>query len=192
MCYNNQYIYRYKYSILLYHKINFMSSALFSFLGGKTMNLPEIFNSLSKLQESNSISEIYKLNDDLKTHNLALSAKDAKDIIKTRNNVLKAQGRIELNLDVMKSIIKELGKSSYVNQDNLVETISDMYEVFHYVKNSTSDFLCDEEILKTIMFFYNTVYGGSVELIKGKGIEKIIDNFRNNKDIDDIKEEEDN
>lgn len=172
--------------------MNFVSSALFSFLGGKTMNLPEIFNSLSKLQESNSINEISKLNDDLRTHDLVLSVKDAKDIINTRNNALKAQGRIELNLDVMKSIIKELGKSSYVNQDNLVETISDMYEVFHYVKNSTSDFLCDDEILKTIMFFYNTVYGGSMELIKGKGIEKIIDNFRNGKDIDDIKKEEEN
>lgn len=156
------------------------------------MNLPQIFDSLNNLQKSNMISELLKFNDKLMEHNLILTPADAKDIIKERDSILKSHGRIELNINVTKAIIKELGDSLYVNQDNLAETINDMYEIFHYIKNSTSDFLSDVEILETIMFFYNKVYSGSTELLKGKGIEKIISNFRNNKELTNLKDEEDN
>lgn len=153
------------------------------------MNLPKIFDSINKSQEFNSIDKIFKLNDILRDYNLVLDVEDIKDIINSKNNTLRSQGRIELNLNVIESIIKELGKSPYINQENFVETVNDMYAVFHHVKNRTSDLLCDKDVLKAIMFFYNSVYNGSMELVMGKGTEKIINNFKHNKELTCIEEE---
>jgi hypothetical protein len=44
-------------------------------------------------------------------------------------------------------------------------------------------------VLKAIMFFYNSVYNGSMELVMGKGTEKIINNFKHNKELTCIEEE---
>jgi hypothetical protein len=70
-----------------------------------------------------------------------------------------------------------------------VETVNDVYAVFHHVKNRTSDLLCDKDVLKAIMFFYNSVYNGSMELVMGKGTEKIINNFKHNKELTCTEEE---
>ncbi|MFL0196841.1 DUF6323 family protein [Clostridium sp. WILCCON 0269] len=156
------------------------------------MSMPEIFHSLSDFKRLNAVNELLKLNTYLKKQNLTLTLEDMKDILNTRNFTLKAHGRIELDINLTKDIIKELGNSPYVNQHNLVESINDIYEIFHYIKNCTSDFLGDEEIFKAVMFFYNKVYNGSIELLKGKGIEKIISNFKNNKYLTNINDEEDN
>ncbi|KAA8667666.1 DUF6323 family protein [Clostridium sp. MT-14] len=154
------------------------------------MNLPKIFDSVSKSKKSNSIDEIFKLNAELSKYNLVLGVEDIKDIINAKNSTLKSQGRIELNLDIIEFIIRKIGKSPYVNQDNLVETINDMYAIFHYVKNCTSDFLPDKQVLEALMFFYGNVYNGSMELVMGKGTEKIINNFRHGKKLTCREEEE--
>ncbi|WP_368490616.1 DUF6323 family protein [Clostridium sp. BJN0013] len=154
------------------------------------MNLLEMFNSLNNIEKSKDITELLKLNKHLKKQNLFLKEWDVKDIIETRNITLKAQGRLELNMNILKDIIRELAYSPYVNQHNLVENINDIYEIFHYIKNHTSDFLEDEEIFKAIMFLFNKVYNGSTELMKGKGIERIVNNFRSGRELTDMEDEE--
>ncbi|MCH3963351.1 MAG: DUF6323 family protein [Clostridium sp.] len=154
------------------------------------MYLPEIFNSIS-MSRYDRTNEIIKLNKQLKKEGIVLTVKDAKEIITERDKTLKSTGRMEINMDVIHSIIKEVGKSPYVNQENAVETVNDIYEVFHYLKNSTSDLLSDSEILESIMFFYNEIYRGSIELVMGKGVEKIVCNFKNGRDLINTKEEED-
>lgn len=147
------------------------------------MNLPKIFDSLNQTARISSINEVFKLNYKLKKYNLCISKLDAIDIVETRDRTLSAHGRVELNMSIINSIVGQIAKSHYINQDNLVETINDMYEVFHYIKNLTSDLLPDEKVLKAIMYFFNEVYNGSIDLLKGKGVDKIIDNFKNNKEL---------
>ena len=168
-----------------------MSSTLFIHLGGIIVNLPQIPDIFNEFQELSGTNEILKLNETLKDNNLVLNKKDAEDIIKNRSIVLNQHGRIELNSSVTECIVKQIGKSPYIDQNNLVETINDMYEIFHYIKNFTSDLLPDEETVEAMMFFYNKVYNGSIELLKGKGSEMIISNFKNNKDLKNTKAEED-
>lgn len=156
------------------------------------MNLPEMFNSINDVEKSKGITEILKLNEHLKKRNLFLKEWDARDIIETRNITLKAQGRLELDMDILKDIVRELAYSPYINQHNLIESINDIYEIFHYIKNHTSDFLGDEEIFKAVIFLFNKVYNGSTELMKGKGIERIVNNFKCGRELTDMEDEEGN
>lgn len=142
------------------------------------MILPTISDSINSLTSENMVTDLLDLNDNLEKHNLALTKTDVKEIIKSRNHTLKALGRVELDINVIKNIIKELGESPYINQDGFVEAIDDMYEAFHFVKNSTSDLISDDDILHALLFFYNELCKGSMELLMGKGLELIIEYFK--------------
>lgn len=142
------------------------------------MILPTISDSINSLISENMVTDLLDLNDNLEKHNLMLTKTDVKEIIKSRNRTLKALGRVELDISVTKNIIKELGESPYTNQDDFVETIDDMYEAFHFVKNSTSDLIGDDDILHALLFFYNELCKGSMELLIGKGLDLIIEYFK--------------
>lgn len=146
--------------------------------------LPAFFNSLDSILHDNNTNELLSCNEDLKKKGLVLLPKDIDEIIKFRSTALKRQARIELNIDVTKLIIARLSESSYVNQENFIKTINDFYEIFHFIKNSTSDLISDEDVLNAVASYYENVCQGSMELLRGKGIEKIIENFEKQRQLD--------
>lgn len=161
------------------------------FRGCITIILPLSFNLLDTSGKVNGSFELLETNKELKMHGFALTASDAAEILTARSRALTNQGRIELNLGVTKTLIKRLSESNYMIQENFVDTLNDLYEVFHLIKNATSDYVSDEEVIDAIMSFYNGVCGGSAELLAGKGVEKILQNYKQKRKLSDIKKEED-
>lgn len=155
------------------------------------MFLPVSFDSLDTSLKISRIHELLQANEELKKHNLLLTPSDADEIITARSRALKNQGRIELDLSVTKELIKKLSKSSYINQSNYVTTVIEMYEVFHFIKNETSDLISDKDILDAIIVFYNNTCGGSTELLMGKVTEKILQNFNHKRNLSEIVKEGD-
>jgi len=147
---------------------------------------PAVFQSLDRVLKENRIHELMVYNDFLKKHGLVLKASDAEEIIAARSIVLENQGRIELDMNVSKMLINRIAMSSYVHQDNYVETVNEMYEIFHYIKNASSDLVSDEEVIDAIMVYYDKVCGGSTDFVMGKGIEKILNNYHHNRYMADI------
>ncbi len=101
---------------------------------------------------------------------LALKQEDIKEIIKSRNNTLKSYGRIELDINVTKRIIKNLYTSQYTDKDDYVESINDLQEIFYYLKNETLDQISDIEIIEIIDEFYNK-FSGRIEIVQEKSEE---------------------
>lgn len=147
------------------------------------MFLPALFDFQDKSLKITRINELLGLNEELKKHNILLTPEAAGEIIESRSAALKNQGRVELDIEVTKTLIKTLSSSEYINQKNFVCTVNKIYEVFHFIKNATSDFTSDEENISAIMVYYNKVCGGSCELLMGKGIEKILQNFNQGRNL---------
>lgn len=150
-----------------------------------TPMIPEFLNTALKTKR---ISEILELNQELGKQSLALSPAEAEELIVNRAQALKNQGRIELDLSVMKAFALKLSESPYISQENYVRTISELYEVFHYIKNATSDFISDEDVINAVMTYYENICHGSAELLMGKGADKIISNFKEKSDLNKIEE----
>lgn len=122
--------------------------------------------------------ELLALNPQLKAHGLQLTQKDVHELLAFRTRALKNQGRIELGTGITQAIVKRLAESPYAVQESFVRTVDELYETFHYIKNATSDFVDDEELLDAVMDVYENVCRGSAELLMGKGAQRIIDNFK--------------
>jgi hypothetical protein len=151
----------------------------------------ELFESMDTALKVSRTNELLALNEELKEHGLRLTPTNIEEILTSRNLALKNQGRIELDISLTKKLVDRLSRSAYIRQENFVKTIDEIYEVFHYVKNATSDFISDDDLLGAIMVYYEKICGGSIELLIGKGLDKIINNFKQQRQLTDIDKRED-
>ena len=158
------------------------------------MLVPLSFDSLDMQLRTSREQELLAMNEELRGHNLALTRQDASDLLASRGRALKNQGRVELGAGVMQALLRRLAESAYITQENFVTMACELYEVFHFVKNETSDRVGDEELLDAVMLYFEKVCGGSAELLMGKGAERIVENFRQRRELADTQrteEEED-
>lgn len=118
--------------------------------------------------------QLLQLNETLRLHGLCLTRQNAAEILENRNRVLKSHGRVELDLSVIKKLIAGLASSAFLTQENYLAAFYDLYEVFHDLKNTLSDFIGDDELIEAILVCLERNCGGSSELLLGKGVEKII------------------
>jgi len=128
---------------------------------------PIILSSLNSNLEVIQEQELLELNENSRSYGLTLNKEDIKEIINSRNNTLKSYGRIELDINVTKSIIENLYKSQYTDRDDYVELINDLQEVFYYLKNETLDQISDIEIIDIIDEIYNNC-SGRIDIVQEK------------------------
>lgn len=143
------------------------------------MNLPNILN-----LEQSSLSEFYanellQTNKEIEKYGLKLTLEDAKQIIKQRNRTLKCYGRIDLNFDVVKKIIKVFSSSTFIDDKNYVDIIAGLEETFYYLKNETEDQIGDDKLINIMKNLFENSCEGSVELLNSK-LEEFSRTFRKN------------
>ena len=117
---------------------------------------------LSFLNNNNLIAiknQILEINDKSVDYGLVLSPKDVEEVIKSRKDSLKTYGRIDLNMDITEKIMEILYTSQYTDKDDYLELISDLEDIFYYLKNETLDEISDNEILDKISEFYEKTSG---------------------------------
>ena len=156
-----------------------------------------MFKSIIKISElklnETSINELIKCNEQSIYYNLKLTKKDAEFLISVRDEALKRQGRIEFGGGIVKKIIEKFYDSPYIHQFNYCSIISELVEIFYYYKNETLDLIGDDELINLMKKFFDKSCFGSVELLKGRDLDKLAHNIKYNvkdyTDISDYKEE---
>ena len=128
---------------------------------------PIILKSLNSNLQITQENEILDLNEKSQIYGLTLNKEDVKEIINSRDNILKSYGRIELDIGVTKMIIENLYKSQYTDKDDYVYVINDLHEVFYYLKNETLDQISDIEIIELIDEVYNNC-SGRIDIVQEK------------------------
>ena len=141
------------------------------------MLLPSIIKSMNIAKREQQIDEILEMNDQSSQFGVMLTANQAIQILEARNRFIQSIGRIELGVEASKLIIAYFCNSSFINQDDYVNILAELHEVFYYMKNETEDKIGDDELIRIIKDCFEKDCGGSLELIKGK-LQIFADDFR--------------
>ncbi|MFD1413596.1 DUF6323 family protein [Oceanobacillus jeddahense] len=144
------------------------------------MNLSDMLHSIQLSDHSHTVMELVHLNEKTTEQGLVLTPNDAKTLIVARNKILRDYARVELSIGVLKEFIEIFSSSPYINQDNYVNTLNDLQEIFYYLRNETEDRIGDTKLIQQMSDYYNGSCGGSLELLKSK-MEEFAESFR--KDI---------
>ena len=124
------------------------------------------------------LSELCKVNDDIKEYGLFITKEDAKELVCTRNKALMKNGRVEFKETIIMEIIKKFSPSPYIMKSNYRDIFCELVEIFYEYKNETLEVLGDEELIDAMVDYFNNYCQGSIELLEGKALYKVAENVR--------------
>ena len=91
------------------------------------------------LQQENQLAKVMETNRMTEKYGLVLSEEDAKLIVAERANSLREQKRVEFGEGIVSRIIETFCDSDFIDQNNYVETMIRLQEIFYLYKNEMQD-----------------------------------------------------
>ncbi len=119
------------------------------------------------LQQQNQLGKVVEINQTAERYGLVLSEEDAKLILEEKNNALREQKRIEFGEGIVTKIIYEFCDSDFIDQNNYVETIIRLQEIFYLFKNEMEDEITDDELLHLMKEQYELICFGDLDYLEG-------------------------
>lgn len=116
------------------------------------------------IEKSNNVSEKF---------GLVINEDDAKLLVAKRKDILKEQNRIEFGESIPPKIIFAFCDSPFIDQNNYIDTLMRLQEMFYYYKNETNDEVTDDELIECMKEAFDGICQGSLEYLE----ETVLDEF---------------
>lgn len=117
-------------------------------------------------QQKQELQQVLECNSYTTRFGLTLSTEEAKELLQARCLTLKSQERVEFKGGILPKLIYELCDSPYVYQDNYVETLERLQEIFYLYKNECMNELNDDELLQYMRMHFNGDCQGSLDYLE--------------------------
>lgn len=98
---------------------------------------------------------------------LVLSEKDTELLLVEKNNTLKDEQRVEFGQSILPQIIYAFCDSSFISQNNYVETLIRLQEIFYLYKNEMQDKISDDELIHFMKEQFEAVCYGDLDYLEG-------------------------
>lgn len=119
------------------------------------------------LQQKNQLEKVIETNKTTEQFGLVLSEQDAKMILEERKDTLQKQKRVEFGEGIVPKIIYEFCDSNYIDQNNYVDTIIRLQEIFYLYKNEMQDEITDDELLHLMKEQFELICFGDLDYLEG-------------------------
>lgn len=117
--------------------------------------------------QQNQLAGILETNRETERFGLSLSEQDAALLVEERNHTLREERRVEFGSGIMPKIIYEFCDSDFIDQNNYVDTLLRLQEIFFLYKNEMQDELSDDELLHFMKEQFETVCFGDLQYLEG-------------------------
>ncbi len=118
-------------------------------------------------QQQNQLGKLMETNQAAGKYGLILSEQDAALILEERKESLRKQERVEFGGGIVPKIIYEFCDSRYICQDNYVETLIRLQDIFYLFKNEMRDEITDDELLHFMKEQFEDICFGDLEYLEG-------------------------
>lgn len=135
---------------------------------------------LMLLSGKNQIEAIRRTNDYTQRFGLSLSEEDVQELMVSHMECLKEEQRIEFGGGITDKLIFSFCDSDYIYQDNYVETIERLQQIFYLYKNESMDELTDDELIDFMRNVFETECQGSLDYLEQTYLEKFAREIRAN------------
>lgn len=125
------------------------------------------------LSERNQANIIRKTNEYTNQFGLCLTDEDIGELLIRRRECLSEQQRVEFGTGILDKIIFAFCDSDYIYQENYLETIITLQNIFYLYKNESMDELTDDELISVMRNAFEGECQGSLEYLE----ETFLDEF---------------
>lgn len=127
---------------------------------------------------TNQIQKIITCNQYTEAFGVRLSEAQAALLLEARKTSLKNQERIEFGEGILPKIIFAFCDSAYIYQDNYVDVIEALQEIFYLYKNESLEELSDDELIECMKKYFEGPCQGSLEYLEDTCLEAFARNIR--------------
>lgn len=135
-------------------------------------------NWMELLGGQNQIQKIMDSNDYINQFGLQITQQDAALIVAGRTNALKEQRRIEFGEGIVPKLIYAFCDSAYVDQDNYVDTLVRLQDIFYLFKNEMQDEITDDELIHFMKECFENICYGDSDYLAGTCLENFAQAIR--------------
>lgn len=123
-------------------------------------------------QQKQEVQKVLATNEKTAAFGLTLTEDDARELMACRKQTLQEQRRVEFGGGILPVLIEAFCDSSYLEQDEYVETLEALQETFYLFKNESADNLTDQELLTFMREQFDGICFGSVEYLADTCLER--------------------
>ena len=123
------------------------------------------------LARQNQLQAVMETNSQTQRFGLTLSQEEAELLVQDRLDSLQQQKRVEFGEGILPKIIFTFCDSQYISQDNYVETIGRLQDIFFLFKNEALDLLSDDELLQFMKEQFETICFGDADYLESTCLE---------------------
>lgn len=132
----------------------------------------------AELVQKKRSESLEKCNIYTERYGLILSAGDIASLLESRGEVLKQQERLELGEGILPRLINAFCDSPFIYQDNYVDTLGGLQDIFYLYKNESMDGLSDDELIEYMKDMFNGECQGSLEYLEETCLERLARDIR--------------
>ncbi len=109
---------------------------------------------------------------------LVLNEEDSAMLLAERKESLKTHGRVEFSESILPALIMAFCDSAYIYQDNYLEMMERLLDIFYLYKNESLDILTDDELIDYMRKHFEGECEGSVEHLEDTCLEQFARDIR--------------
>lgn len=98
---------------------------------------------------------------------LTLTRQDAELLLQERGHALREQGRVEFGRGILPKLIDTFCDSDFISQQDYVDTLARLQEIFYLYKNEVQDELTDDELLNLMKEQFEFLCFGDLDYLEG-------------------------
>ena len=132
-------------------------------------------NGTELMAGESQIKQILAVNEYSEQYGLSLSREDTELLLTERRNVLKRERRVEFGQSILPQIIYTFCDSFYIIQDNYLDVLIRLQEIFFLYKNEMQDEITDEELLNFMKEQFDGVCCGDPDYLEGTCLDIFAD-----------------
>lgn len=137
-----------------------------------------LFALMEQKKREEEISVLVSTNEKTEKYGLSLTYEEARELVVRKNESLKGSQRLEFGDSILKKLIYEFCDSQYINQDNYIQILTDLADIFYQFKNEAEDNLTDDELITFMKEQFEEVCTGDLEYLAGTCLEKFAEAIR--------------
>ena len=123
-------------------------------------------NWLDLLQNTTQLPEVLETNRYTERFGLTVSEQDAQRILENRKRTLQEQRRVEFGSGCVTKLMYEFCDSAYIDQNNYVDTIIRLQDIFYLYKNEMNDEMTDDELIHLMKEQYEKLCFGDSDYLE--------------------------
>lgn len=137
-----------------------------------------VFEALQLMRKEEELSVLLSCNETSCEFGLVLSAEEAGELAQCRDDSLRKYQRVELGAGMLDKLIETFCDSQYLYQENYLDTLEELEDIFYEFKNLSGDKLTDGELLNFMKEQFEEVCFGDTEYLEGTCLDRFAEAIR--------------